>query len=57
MSEDEQHQIYLREMGITGEKIEQCRIETEEDLDNLKKNLRIYFPSLMAKIVEILLYR
>ena len=44
-------------MDITGNQIEQCTIETEEDLDILKKNLRIYFPSLMAKIVEILLYR
>lgn len=51
------HEKYLREMEITGLKLELTELESDENLEKLKKNMRLYFPSLMASIVEILLYK
>lgn len=54
---DSKHEMYLREMGITGLALEETGLNDEEDLARLKLNMRIYFPSLMATMVEILLFK
>ena len=51
------HEKYLREMNITGLKLERIDLDNYDDLVKLKQLMRLYFPNLMATIAEILLYR
>ena len=42
--------------GVTGLDIETIEIETEEEMERLKKNFRLNFPMLMTNILKILLF-
>ena len=54
---DENNEAYLRQRGITGFDIETMRLETEEDVGRLCSAFRLHFPSFMANIAKILLYK
>ena len=47
---------YMEHEGVTGLDIETIEIETEEEMERLKKNFRLNFPMLMTNILKILLF-
>lgn len=57
MNNDKNQEAFLEEIGLTGEDIEMCELETEEDIQKLKNSLRLRFPVFISNIIKILLYK
>ena len=53
----EKYGEYIESVGVTGRDIETVGLETEKDMIDLKKGLRLNFPLLMSNILNVLLYR
>jgi len=50
-------QRWLKQVGVTGLDMEMTQMETDEDVQRLKKGLRLRFPLFITNVCRILLYR